>query len=175
MTSISMLLLTSGFVLTDMAKRFLLGRTSFIQKVVYSQCNLFQLKHISIQLNINLYCAATNIPSLFHAKIIVLQLEKIHGVIEVLVILVQLQWNLREGLTWILLEVLASIIHLHLRILLKRTKTCKKGFLSLRKALHALLPTVITHYVQMSPLRHLLLKHLQNYCRYYLQRKKFDQ
>lgn len=80
--------------------------------------------------------AAMSIPFLYHAKIIVLLVVKIHGLIEARVILVLLQWNQREGFAWILLEVVASITPLPLHILLKHTKTCRKGFHFSRKAWH---------------------------------------
>lgn len=78
-----------------------------------------------------------NIPCLFHAKIIVPPVEKILGLIEAQVTLVLLQWNPREGPNLILLEVLALIILLHLHILLKHTRICRKGFLFSRKVWHA--------------------------------------
>lgn len=84
-----------------------------------------------------LSCAAMNTPSLFLAKIIVLVAEKIRGLIKAQVILVLLQWNLRGGPTWIILEVVALIILLHLHILLKHTRTCRKGFLFSKEVWHA--------------------------------------
>lgn len=101
------------------------------------ECNLMKLHCCILDCRTEyiLFCAAMNIPFLFHAKITVLLVEK-RG-IKAQVILVLLQWNLRKGPTWIVLEVVASIILLHLHILLKHTRTCRKGFLFSRKAWHA--------------------------------------
>lgn len=83
------------------------------------------------------WCAAMNTPFLYHAKIIAPLAGKIHGLIEAHVILALLQWNLRGSHAWNLLEVVALIFLLLLYILLKHTRTCRKGFHFSRKVWHA--------------------------------------
>ncbi len=98
---------------------------------------LSYLGHLACWPEYTFCCAAMNTPFLYHAKIIAPLVGKIHGLIEAQVILVLLQWNLRGSHAWNLLEVVALIILLLLCILLKHTRTCRKGFHFSRKVWHA--------------------------------------
>lgn len=81
----------SGFLLSDMAKRFLLGRTTFFSEVL-SKRLLFDSGRTGFLLTDKVYfIAAMNIPSSYHVKIIALLVGKIRGLIEARVILVLLQ------------------------------------------------------------------------------------
>lgn len=129
-----------GFMLSNMATRFLLGYAPIFSKVLLfpGKCMwLHILLHKIVELNMKICYAAMNTPFLYHDKITALLVGKIPGLIEAQIILVLLQWNLRGSHAWILLEVVALIIHLLLCILLKHTRTCRKGFRFSRKVWHA--------------------------------------